>query len=145
MSATRSIEISPKKLGILIGGSGLVGGALMHYFKTKTQDIEILAPNSKKLSLREPEDIRQYFKKYTPDFIMNTAIAAIDSNPQLAYEVNYMGAVHLARIAVALGIPYIHFSSAAVMPPGENLGENEAKEKANKQRHDTCQRPGNKG
>lgn len=117
-------EATPKKLGILIGGSGLIGGTLMHYFKTKTnQNIEILAPNSKKLSLREPEDIKQYFKKYQPDFIINTAIAAIDSGPQLAYEVNYMGAVHLARAATALGTPYIHFSSAAVLPLGENLGE----------------------
>lgn len=124
MTSARASEATSKKLGILIGGSGLIGGTLMHYFKTKTnQDIEILAPNSKKLSLREPEDIKQYFKKYSPDFIINTAIAAIDSGPQLAYEVNYMGAVHLARAAIALGIPYIHFSSAAVLPLGENLRE----------------------
>ena len=47
-------------------------------------DIEILSPNSKKLSLRETEDIISYFKKYKPSFIINSAIAAIDSDPQLA-------------------------------------------------------------
>lgn len=123
MSPTPSIDNPPKKLGIIIGGSGLIGGALMHYFKTKTDGIEILAPNSKKLSLREPEDIKRYFNKYNPDFIINAAIAAIDSDPQLAYEVNYMGSVHLARMALALNIPYIHFSSAAVLPAGKDLTE----------------------
>lgn len=115
----------PKRLGVLVGGSGLIGGALMHYFKTKTDEsIDVLSPNSKKLSLREPDDILRYFRKYRPDFIINAAIAAIDADAQLAYEVNYQGAVHLARVAMALDIPYIHFSSAAIMPDGENLGEN---------------------
>jgi nucleoside-diphosphate-sugar epimerase len=109
---------------VLVGGSGLIGGALMHYFKTKTDDsIDVLSPNSKKLSLREPDDIRRYFRKYRPDFIINTAIAAIDADAQLAYEVNYLGAINLARVALTLGIPYIHFSSAAIMPNGENLDE----------------------
>ncbi len=56
-----NIEVAEKRRGVLIGGSGLIGGALMHYFKTKTPDIEVLSPNSKKLSLREPEDIQLYF------------------------------------------------------------------------------------
>lgn len=116
----------PKRLGVLVGGSGLIGGALMHYFKTKTDEsIDVLSPNSKKLSLREPDDIRGYFRKYRPDFIINTAIAAIDADAQLAYQVNYLGTIHLARVAVALGIPYIHFSSAAIMPDGQNLGEDD--------------------
>ena len=86
-----TLEESPKRLGILIGGSGLIGGTLMYYFKTKVNnDLEVLAPNSKKLSLREPEDIKQYFKHHRPDFIINSAIASIDSDPQLTYEVNYM-------------------------------------------------------
>ncbi|MBU0480155.1 MAG: SDR family oxidoreductase [Proteobacteria bacterium] len=118
-------EPNPKKrLGVLIGGSGLIGGALMHYFKTKTDEsTDVLSPNSKKLSLREPEDIRSYFRKYRPDFIINTAIASIDSDPMLSYEVNYLGAINLARAALTLGVPYIHFSSAVIMPNGEDLDE----------------------
>ncbi len=111
-----------RKTGILVGGSGLLGGTLLHYFKSR-EDVAILAPNSKKLSLREPDDIRRYFEKSRPDFIINCAIAAIDSDPQLAYEINYMGTVALAKAAAELSIPYIHLSSAATMPCGENLGE----------------------
>jgi len=117
-----------RRIGTLIGGSGLIGGALMHYFKTHIGDeIDVLAPNSKKLSLREPEDIRQYFRKNRPAFIINTAIASIDSDAQMALEVNYQGAINLARVALALEIPYIHFSSAAIMPNGENLAEEDVR------------------
>jgi len=120
------IDVSSAKVGVLVGGSGLIGGAITHYFKTKADGrVELLAPNSKKLSLREPDDIRRYFKSCRPDFIINAAIAAIDSDPLLAYETNYLGSVSLARVALDLGIPYIHFSSAAVLPHGENLTEDD--------------------
>lgn len=113
-----------KKRGLLIGGSGLIGGALMHYFKRTAPDAyEILSPNSKKLSLRVTEDITQYFNQYRPSFIINTAISSIDSDPQLAFETNYLGAINLARVAIVLKIPYIHFSSAAVLPMRLDLTE----------------------
>ncbi len=116
----------PKKLGVLIGGSGLIGGTLAHYFKTKTTDsIELRAPSSKKLSIRNAGDIRDYLKRVRPDFVINTAIANIGSDSQLAFEVNYMGTLNLARAAAALGIPYIHISSAAILPYGEELTEDE--------------------
>jgi len=122
----KNILNNEKKIGVLIGGSGLIGGGILHYFKTRNHTAcELLAPNSKQLSLRDPDDIQLYLKQYTPDFIINTAITAIDSNPLLALETNYLGTVNLARAAVDLGIPYIHFSSAAVMPNGENLSEDE--------------------
>lgn len=114
----------PKKTGLLIGGSGLIGGAITYYFKTHPdEEIELLAPNSKKLSLRVANDIKQYFKKIKPDFIINTAIAAIDSDPILSFEINYLGALNLAKAAIELGIPYIHFSSSATMPSGTDLSE----------------------
>ena len=113
-----------EKTGVLLGGSGLIGGTLLYYFKTQAEGrINILAPNSKKLSLRDPDDIRRYFERAKPAFIINCAIAAIDSDPQLAYETNYLGTAYLAKAAQELGIPYIHLSSAAVMPIGQELGE----------------------
>ncbi len=115
-----------KQLGVLIGGSGLIGGTLVHYFKTnEPNSIEVRAPSSKKLSIRSAEDIRNYLLKNKPDFIVNTAIANINSDSQLAFEVNYLGTVNLARAAAALGIPYIHISSAAALPNGEALDEDD--------------------
>ncbi|MFH1217175.1 MAG: NAD-dependent epimerase/dehydratase family protein [Pseudomonadota bacterium] len=111
-------------LGIIIGGSGLVGGALFHYFKKKW-GYDILAPNSKQLSLRDPSDIKNFFASCRPDFIINSAIATIDSNPKISFEINYLGSINLAKAAASLKIPYIFFSSAAVLPSGENLTEDE--------------------
>ncbi|MHB8791226.1 MAG: NAD-dependent epimerase/dehydratase family protein [Desulfobulbaceae bacterium] len=115
-----------KRLGVLIGGSGLIGGTLAHYFKTETEhEIDIRAPSSKKLSIRNAEDIKNYLIRARPDFVINSAVAALDSDAQLAFEVNYLGCVNLARACCALGIPYIHISSAATLPHGENLSEDE--------------------
>jgi nucleoside-diphosphate-sugar epimerase len=116
-------ETSPRMTGLLIGGSGLIGGYLLHYFKTKTPEIDVRSPNSKKLSLRELDDIISYFRRQKPQFVINTAITAIRSDAHLSYEVNYLGSINLARAALALNIPYIHISSAATLPPGENLTE----------------------
>jgi len=113
-----------KRLGVLIGGSGLIGGTMAHYFKTKTADeIDIRAPSSKKLSIRNAEDIKNYLIRTNPDFVINSAVAALDSDGQLAFEVNYLGCVNIARACCALGIPYIHISSSATLPSGENLSE----------------------
>jgi len=115
---------SRPRIGVLIGGSGLVGGTLLHRFKSQGRHgLRILAPNSKELSLRVPSDIRSYFERVRPDFIINCAIATLDADAELTYEVNCRGTVYLARAARDLGIPYVHISSGAVMPDGEDLPE----------------------
>jgi GlcNAc-P-P-Und epimerase len=110
------------KLGIVIGGSGLVGGGSINFFEKKW-GCRILAPNSKKLSLRNVDDIQAFFQQYHPDFIINTAIAAIDSDPKVTFDINYLGNINLAKVAMFFNIPYVFLSSAAVLPAGENLNE----------------------
>lgn len=113
-----------KRTGVLVGGSGLIGGTLTHYFKTRTPGlIDLRAPNSKKLSVRNLNDIIEYMRRVRPAFIINAAISSIRSDAQLACEVNYLGSINLARAALSLNIPYIHFSSAVTMPSGKNLKE----------------------
>ena len=113
-----------KKTGVLIGGSGLIGGTIVNFYKTRYPDtFDIRAPSSKKMSIREEEDIRRYLADVNPDFVINAAMASLGSSGQLAYEVNYLGPVNLARAANALKIPYIHISSAATLPAGVNLRE----------------------
>ena len=113
-----------KTRGIIVGGSGLIGGAVVHHFnKCCGDNIEILSPNSKKMSLASAEDVEKYTSYWKPDFIVNSAIAAIDSDPQLAYTINYIGSINLAKVALKLNIPYIFVSSAAVFPAGNHLLE----------------------
>ncbi len=114
------------KIGVLFGGSGLIGGTMVNYFKTKRPGlVDMRAPSSKKVSLRNCKDIRDYLLSLKPDFVINTAITNIDAGSQLTFEVNYIGAINIARAAAALKIPYIHFSSAATLPPGTNLSEDD--------------------
>jgi nucleoside-diphosphate-sugar epimerase len=114
-------------IGILIGGSGLIGGTIVNYYKTHfPETVDIRAPSSKKLSLREESDIRRYLLEVKPDFVINTAMANLGSDGQLAYEVNYKGPVNLARATNALGIPFIHLSSAAALPQGTDLTEEQS-------------------
>lgn len=80
------------------------------------------------MSLAVPEDIERYTNKWKPDFIINAAIAAIDSDPQLAYTINYIGSINLAKAARKLQIPYIFISSAATLPSGKLLTEEQALE-----------------
>ena len=52
-----------KKRIIIIGGSGMTGGALVHYFnKCCDNAVEVLSPNSKKLNQKDVEDISRYFE-----------------------------------------------------------------------------------
>ena len=45
-TSTPSGEAKRKRLGVLIGGAGLIGGTLAHYFKTQTEEeIEIYSKN----------------------------------------------------------------------------------------------------
>jgi nucleoside-diphosphate-sugar epimerase len=113
-----------RRLGVLIGGSGLIGGTLVHYFNSKTPEkFDIRAPSSKKLSIRNSRDIIAYLQRVQPDFVINAAMASLDSDAQLAFEINYLGSVNIARACTALNISYIHMSSAAVLPHGENITE----------------------
>ncbi len=117
-------NMARKKTGVLVGGSGLIGGTIVNYFKTKhAETVDIRAPSSKKLSIREEADIRSYLSSIKPDFIINAAMATLSSDGQLAFEVNYLGTLNLARAANALKIPYIHISSAATLPAGIDLKE----------------------
>lgn len=116
--------MSSNKIGVLIGGSGLIGGTIVHYYQNKHPEIvDIRAPSSKKLSIRQEDSIRRYLIDLKPDFVINASMANLGSDEHLSYEVNYLGPVNLARAANSLKIPYIHISSAATLPIGKDLME----------------------
>lgn len=115
-----------RRIGVVIGGSGLIGGTLVHYFKTQTPDtLELRAPSSKKVSIRSEDDIYSYLKDVQPDFVINAAIANLGSSSQLSLEVNYLGTINLAKAAAAFNIPYIHLTTAATLPYGSEVREEE--------------------
>ena len=65
-----------KQIGVLTGGSGLIGGTIVNFYKTyHPETVDIRAPSSKKLSLREEADIKRYLLDVKPDFVINAAMA----------------------------------------------------------------------
>ncbi len=125
-TSTSMIQALKRKRGIILGGSGLIGGGLVHYFnKYCSSRTKVFSPDSKILNLGHRDTIERYIYHLKPDFIINAAIASIDSSPQLCYSINYLGAVHLARIALELHIPYIFISSAATLPAGHTIQEDQ--------------------
>ena len=76
------------KKGVLVGGSGLIGGTIVNYYK-KYPDlaVDIRAPSSKKLSIRVSEDICDYIRQVRPDFIINAAMANLGADGKLSCEV----------------------------------------------------------
>ena len=116
----------PRKIGVVFGGSGLIGGTVVNFYKQWRPGLaEIMAPSSKKVSLGNCTDIYNYLMSIRPDFVINAGITNIDAGSQLTFEVNYVGAINIARAAAALKIPYIFFSSAATLPQGKDLQEEE--------------------
>lgn len=112
------------KTGVVFGGSGLIGGTIVNFYKQRRPGIvDMLAPSSKKVSMQNCQDIRNYLLSVKPDFVINAAIANINADPQLSFEVNYVGAVNVARAAASLNVPYFFFSSAATLPQGVGLRE----------------------
>lgn len=112
------------RTGVVFGGSGLIGGTVVNFYKMRRPGVvDMLAPSSKKVSMQNCQDIRNYLLSTRPDFVINAAIANINADPQLSFEVNYVGAVNVARAAASLKIPYFFFSSAAALPQGEMLRE----------------------
>lgn len=109
--------------GVIVGGSGLIGGALLHHFRRQGRGVEILAPNSKELNIRSSRSIEEYFKKIRPAFIVNSALAAIGINRQRTYEINYIGAMNLAKVALEYDVPFIQLSSSAVLEEGTDVRE----------------------
>jgi len=124
MSETISKKYS--KTGVIFGGSGLIGGTVVNFYKQRRPGIvNMLAPSSKKVSLQNCRDIHNYLLSVKPDFVINSAIANINADPQLSFDVNYVGAINIARAAASLKIPYIFFSSAATLPQGQELLEDD--------------------
>jgi nucleoside-diphosphate-sugar epimerase len=117
--------MASKIRGIVIGGSGLVGGAIIFHFHNNCEAIDVKAPNSKKLDLRSTTDIYNYFELEKADFIVNTAIASLGHGAEGTYKINYLGTINLAKVALALKIPLIHISSSAVLRPGVDIREHE--------------------
>jgi len=72
---------------LICGGSGLVGSALVRYFR-KRPDFIVFAPTSSDVNLLDRDQIRGYTQEIKPDIIINAAghVGGIHANNTYPYE-----------------------------------------------------------
>ena len=76
---------------------------------------EVVALEAPELDLTEPESIRRAVEQVAPEAIINaaayTAVDKAESQRDLAFAVNAIGAGMLAAAAAARGLPFLHVST----------------------------------
>jgi dTDP-4-dehydrorhamnose reductase len=97
---------------LLTGKNGQVGFELE---KKLSALGEVIATGREELDLANPEAIKQFIDQIKPDIIINpaayTAVDRAESEPETAYQINVIAPEVLAKKAVELNIPLIHFST----------------------------------
>jgi dTDP-4-dehydrorhamnose reductase len=97
---------------LLTGSNGQVGFELQKKLNALG---DVIATNREELDLTNPDAIRQFIDQTRPDIIINpaayTAVDKAESEPELAYKINVTAPEILAKKAIELDIPLIHFST----------------------------------
>lgn len=107
---------------LLIGASGMLGRDVFQVLKS--QDFEIIAPNSKELDIVNFEKLDEFINIKKPDIIINCAGYTDVEKAQiefgLARKVNYFGCLNLAKICAKNNIILFHFSTDYVFDGEKN-------------------------
>ncbi len=97
---------------LLAGGSGQVGNALQ---RADPSGIEIVAPSSQELDIRQSASVEAAFAEIRPDVVINaaayTSVDGAEREPELARKVNAEGPAHIARACRANRAYLIHLST----------------------------------
>ncbi len=120
------MRMGPQDTVWIAGAAGRMGQAIEHCldhsrYKVMTTDIE--------LDVTDLAAITSYAESYRPDFIINCAALAsrteADSNPDIAYKVNALGARNLAIVSAAVGATLVHLSTDDLFPENSDVAFNE--------------------
>lgn len=97
---------------LLCGGSGLLGQELLHSIP---EGVDVWAPSSSELDIRDLHVMLQKAATYQPDLIINAAaytnVDAAETNQELAFAINRDGPENLGLYAAQADIPVFHIST----------------------------------
>lgn len=98
---------------LLTGSHGQVGWEVCR--QARQCDIDVIATNSGNLDITDMGAIRAILTAEPADMIINaaayTAVDKAESEPELAWRVNALGAQNLAQAAAEQGMPILHIST----------------------------------
>lgn len=100
---------------LIFGGSGLVGSRIREILGVKYQ---IIAPSHLEVNVADKKQIEQTIKRSKPDYIIYaaglTSVDEAEQYPKLAYSLNVQTPAFIAKLAAAIGVPILYFSTDAV-------------------------------
>ena len=115
---------------LITGSTGMVGNALVRLLK---KNYNLLTPNSKKLNLKNINNIKKYLKKNKPSHIVHLAgfvggIGSNINNPVRYLEDNILMGINLIKVARDLKVKnFINIGSSCIYPPNKIVPNDEKK------------------
>ena len=99
---------------LVVGGTGMLGSDLVAELASRGHDV--LSPARSELDITNPESAAAVaIGEFSADWCFNcaayTAVDKAESEPQLAHEINALGASYLAKACAAAGIRLLHVST----------------------------------
>src|SRR5579862_5639300 len=95
----------------IFGATGLLGKPLMREWK----EDEVTGLGSRDADIRDIEQVRRAVANTHPDWILNAAaytdVDGCESNQELAFAVNWRGAVNVAQVAKEFGARLLFIST----------------------------------
>jgi dTDP-4-dehydrorhamnose reductase len=99
---------------LVTGRDGQIVRSLMQKAAVRT-DIELIAVGRPELDLEQPDMVRRAIASINPDIVISaaayTAVDKAESESEIAYKINTIGAGAVAEAAAASGAPIIHWST----------------------------------
>jgi len=107
---------------LLIGANGQLGNDLLRVFRTAGDTVTPAA--HAQVDVCSEDRVREMMIEAKPDVVLNTAafhkVEECEKRPALAFQVNGIGAMNLARACKRLGAVLVHFSTDYVFDGQKN-------------------------
>lgn len=101
---------------LLTGGRGFVGSRIKIPGALPCR--ELLSPSHGEMDITDEKSVMQYVEKYRPQAVIHSAaisdIPDCEKDPELSYQVNVLGTVHMARAAAECGAKLLFMSTDQV-------------------------------
>lgn len=107
---------------VVIGANGQLGMDISHVLEA--DDVEVIRFTHDNMDIADPDAVRKELSTLNPEVVINTAayhhVDKCEANPQLAFEVNALGARNLATVTRDLNTLLVHISTDYVFDGRKN-------------------------
>jgi len=114
--------IKSEDIMVVTGCGGMLGEAVYNLFKDKcvvhATDIDLNEPWLEHLDVTSKKEIKKYFSKVKPDYILHLAALTdmeyCELNPEHAFDVNARGVENILAFAKDFNIPFLYICTAGI-------------------------------